>query len=146
MGIYFNPARWKATKDIDVFLDSDCTQRITSIKTGTEFTSVGEKAVVDSNGWTSSARAVRLSTGQLVPGAGDPSQECILWAKGADFPPNSISTSSEWDASIWRLLGDPAGRYPAPPAPTNPPPDDVIKARDAVWEEALRNGEPWPST
>jgi hypothetical protein len=146
VGIFFNPARWKATKDIAVYLDSACTQKITTIKAGVEFSTLGEKAAVDSNGWTSSARAVRVMTGGLIPGSDDKAEEAILWAKGADFPPSSIKTSSEWDLSIWSLMGDINGRYPAPPSPTNPPPDDVIKARDALWEEALRGGLPWPKS
>lgn len=145
MGIYFNPARWKAEKDIPVYLDSDFVTKITTIKSGTVFSTVGYKAMVDSDGWSSAARAVRVSTGALVPGSDDVAQEAILWAKGADFPSASIKTDVEWDLSIWRLMGDPDGRYPASESPDNPDPGEVVAARDAQWEAALRGGNPWPS-
>jgi len=133
MGIFFNPARWTATKDIPVYLDSGFVTKITTIQDGTTFTTLGEKAVIDENGWTSSARAIRLTTGGLVPGD-SPQERAILWIKGADLPDSSDKTSTDWDESVWTLMGSPDGRFPCPP-PTDPDTDHsaAIAARDAEW-------------
>jgi len=146
VGIYFNPARWKAGKDIPVYLESACTTKITTIKAGAVFTSLGAKAVKEAaggDGYSSSARAVLVKTGGLVEGTADDAQEAILWAKGADFPSSSEPTQQAWDDSIWRLALDPSGRYPAP---VSPPVDcdEAIASRDAEWEKAIKGGEPWP--
>jgi hypothetical protein len=155
MGIYFNPAQWKASKDIPVFLDSNFAKQITTIKKGGIFCTIGAKAVVDADGRDSSARAVLVSTGGLIPGTGEAAQKAILWAKGADFPPDSQPTEQAWDDSVWRLALDPKGRYPAPTVPPVVPPVDpdadcadevtaAIMQRDQEWEDALKGGEPWP--
>lgn len=144
VGIYFNPARWIAGQDIDVFLDSDCTQRLFSIKSGTEFSTVGYKAVVDSDGYTSSVRAVRVTTGQLVPGSGDPAVEAILWAKGSEFPTKSVPTSTEWDDSIWRLMGDPTGRYPSDATDGGASEEELLAAKQEGYDLALSAFPPRP--
>jgi hypothetical protein len=150
MGIYYNPARWKATKDMEVFTAPDWKDKVTEIKKGTTFTSLGPKAVTDPDGHDKSARAVLVQTGGLIPGTADPTHKAILWAKGADFPPDSIPTSGDWDESIWRLAQNPDGRYPCPDEPTPPTPGpvdcfDALALRDVEWERALRRGEKWPT-
>jgi len=152
-GIQFNPNRWVAHKIIDVFLDPSFSKKITTIQKGGKFTILGPKAVVDADGRDSSARAILVNTGGTIPGEG-PAVRNILWVKGADMPTEQVPSNAAWDESIWQLLGNPEGRYPCPPPPVvTPPPttscdDQVIAAvmqRDTEWEEALQNGEPWPT-
>jgi hypothetical protein len=151
-GIYWNPSRWTATKDMPVFLDESFNKQITTIKKGSVFTAFGPKAAQDADGNDKSARAVLVSTGALIPG-GSETTRAILWCKGADFPADSMSTSQDWDDSIWRLALDPAGRYPAPVIPPTPPDPDAdcadevtaaVMQRDQEWEDAIKGGEPWP--
>lgn len=147
VGIYWNPARWKATKGIPVYLDTSGTVKVTTLSVGTVFTSLGVKAAQDSDGKDGSWRAVRLTTGGLVPGTGDAPVNAILWARDSDFPADSIPTNQAWDDSIWTLAGDPDGRYPtdAPDCPPCPTDAEIVAERDAEWEAALTAGESWPS-
>jgi hypothetical protein len=56
----------------------------------------------------------------------------LVWIKSADLI--AVPTDNEWDASILRLLRDPAGRYPAPPAPSDP--DALVAAHADGFYEA----------
>lgn len=148
VGIYYNLARWKATKVIPVYLDTSGATKVRDIGVGTEFTSVGVRAVVDADGKDSTWRAVKVSTGGLVPG-GSESVDAILWTRASDYPPDSLPTSGDWDESVWALLGDESGRYPCPPSQPCPEPPDVsaivaeaVSARDADWREWLLAGSP----
>ena len=152
MGIVFNPQRWQTTKEVDVFLDSSFSKKVTALKSGHIYTMLGVKAIVDADGKDNSARAILTTTGGLVPGTDDETQRTILWIKGADAG-NGITTQPAWDESIWQLATHPEGRYPCPPAPDLPDvPSDcslevlsAIEVRDAQWEEALQMGAPWPT-
>jgi hypothetical protein len=144
-GIYWNPARYKATKDIPVYLDPTFGTHVTTIKSGAVFTQLGPKAVVDADGKDGSARAILVTTGGLVPGTADPGVKAVLWIKGADAGTDQ-GAAQAWDDSIWALALDPDGRYPATGEDEDC--DDEVTAaimtRDSEWEDALKHGEAWP--
>ena len=103
---------------------------------------------MDSDGKDSTWRAVKVNTTGLDTDSDD-SVEAILWTRAADYPPESLPTSSEWDKSVWSLLGDDDGRYPCPPGEDCPEPPDTtvivaeaVTARDADWQEWLLAGSP----
>jgi hypothetical protein len=147
MGIYYNLARWKATKTIPVYLDTTGATKVRDISAGTEFTSIGVRAVVDSDGKDSTWRAVKVNTTGLDTDSSE-SVEAILWTRAADYPPDSLPTSSDWDKSAWALLGDPDGRYPAPTTPPPPTQDcgpvvsEAVEKRDTEWREWALEGSP----
>ena len=148
MGITWNPSRWKAIKDMPVYLDTSGATKVTTIKAGTVFTAFGVRAVVDANGMDGTWRSVLVSTGGLIPGE-SAMQRAILWCKDADFPDDSEPTNQAWDDGIWALAGNPAGRYPCPPEQDCPEPPDVsvivadaIEMRDGEWQEWLLAGSP----
>jgi hypothetical protein len=146
MGIFFDPARFKVTKDVPVFLDTSASTQVTTIAKGKEVTALGVRAVVDADGKDSSWRAVVVSTGALVPGD-SPTQRAILWAKQADIPTSAaVPTEDAWDGSIWQLFGTPDGRFPCPPGEDCPDTSDVvaeaIAKRDGEWREWALEGSP----
>lgn len=152
MGIAFNMQRWRTTKDVQVYVDSEFTIPLLTLKAGTTYTMLGvgaKKEPEGGDGRDSTKRAILVTTGALVPGGADANQNTVMWIKGADAG-EGITTTAEWDASVWALMGNPEGRYPCPPVPA-PGPDcneqvlQAVMQRDEEWEDALKSGEPWPT-
>ena len=119
VGILWDPMRW-ADPGVDLYLDSDCTVRVTATEPGGYITTLGPKARQDENGADWNALGVLVSTGKLYVPDDGLNHRAVLWAKRSDLPDAAEPTAQEWDDSAWSLLGNPEGRYPCP---EQPPPD-----------------------
>lgn len=133
MAVQYSLNRWQVRTPTALrpvlFYETPNGKRIGSFSKGVVVTSLGPSlTTLDADGVDYSWQLVLVSS-SAVSGV---LSEKWVWVKRADL--TLISSSSEWDASVLRLLADPAGKFPAPPAPSDPA--ELEKARKAGFEQA----------
>jgi hypothetical protein len=127
LGISYRPQVY-ADPGVALYLDSSCTNKITTTTAGGELTTLGGIAKKDDDGTDYTALAVLVTTGQLRTDGGQ--MRAVLWAKRADLPDAATSEVKDWQESIWQLAHDDAGRYPC----ADPGQADELAARRAQWD------------
>lgn len=127
MGIAYRPQIY-ADPGVALYLDSACTNKITTTQAGGELTTLGGIAAKDADGADYSALAVLVSTSHLRDDGA--TMRAVLWAKREDLPDAASSEVKPWQESVWQLAHDSAGRYPCP----DPGAGDELGARQAQWD------------
>lgn len=139
MGIAYRPLRWD-DPGVALYLDSNCTDKVTETQPGGQITTIGAIAKRDPDGADYTALAVLVVTGKLRDD-GAPTR-AVLWCRRSDLGPSAAVDSVPWQDSIWTLADQPSGRYPCPDGGDCEDPDEVRAERDDEWMNWLLAGSP----